>query len=262
MNNYIKELNLYGEYFRNKNIIITGAGTGYGRALSIAFLSYGSNVILIGRRESKLLETISLIEEDKLKNAIVLPLPCDITSSEEIKNTIQKVKNKFETVDILINCAAIPAKNDANLTEISEKRWDDMLNVNLKAQWLISKAVFPLMKNKIARMLFFTSGAGWADTNGYGLYNVSKTALNSLTASMAKEYEINFPTKIISINGINPGEAKTQMNKGSEISPYTICEMTFRILSTTKNIPNGKFFHRDGSYIRFCNMKEYEYEME
>jgi len=246
--------------FANETVVITGAGTGYGRALSIALLNSGANVVLIGRRKEKLVETINIVKNINSNNYLIAS--CDITDIQSIENTINKIKNKFESVDILLNCAALAAKKNAKLSSITEKRWDDMIDTNLKAQWIITKEVFKLMHNKIARVLFFTSGAGWANTNGYGLYNVSKAALNSLTISMAEEYRENYPTKIISINGINPGEANTEMNSGSKIEASVICEMVLKIISTKKNIPNGHFFHRNGNSIRFCDSREYQYVLE
>jgi len=251
-------INNKNQYFKNKVIVITGAGTGYGRELSIALLSYEANVILVGRRIKKLQETVKLANYSNNAMTVI----CDITKINQIKNLKKQIQNRYDNIDILINCAGIPAHGNASLSKISEQRWDDMIDTNLKAQWLISRELFSLMKNKIARILFFTSGAGWSDTSGHGLYNISKTALNSLTISMAKEYETLYPSQNISINAINPGEAKTQMNTKSNIKASIICDMVLKILSTTKNIPNGKFFHRDGKYIRFCDSKEYNYELE
>lgn len=189
-------------------------------------------------------------------------MECDITNIQDINYIKNKILTLYTSIDILINCAAISPNNNASLSVISEQRWDEMMNSNLKAQWLLSKELFPIMKNKIARILFFTSGAGWADTNLVGLYNISKAALNSLTVSMAKEYEINNPHQTISINAINPGQAKTEMNYESDISAFVICDMVFKILATVENIPNGKFFRRDGRYVSFCNTSEYEYELK
>jgi len=260
---YIHSLSQFANSFYNQNIIVTGAGSGYGMALSVALLHYGANVILLGREENKLLNTIEIAQSFELGKSIKPYVAlCDITNMQNIEESIEKIKVKFGSIDILINCAAIPAANDASLSTVSEERWDDMMSVNVRAQWLISKEVLKLMNNKIARVLFFTSGAGWADTDGYGLYNISKAALNSLTVSMAQEYQNKYALKKISINGINPGEAHSEMNSGSQISPFIVCNMVFKILSTKKNIPNGKFFHRDGRYIRFCDIKEYAYELE
>lgn len=250
-------------YFKGKQVVVTGAGTGFGRALVIALLVAGANVYLLGRRHEKLVETIKIAHKLTHKIGKAKCIKCDITDSHQLKSAIVNIQSSTTNIDILINCAAISASKKASLYDSQESRWDNMLNTNLKAQWAVSKEIFKLMENSnIARVLFFTSGAGWADTNGYGLYNISKAALNSLSMSMAKEYQERFPDKLISINCINPGEAKTEMNATSSISPYVICRMVLTILSTQKNIPNGCFFHRDGRHLRFCDAREYQYNLE
>lgn len=249
--------------FKDKKVVITGAGTGYGQALAVALLVAGAEVYLIGRRYEKLLETT------KISDALIgvtchhKCIKCDLTDVHQVDSVVSEIKSFTHNIDILINCAGVPASNNASLLNATPIRWDEMFNINLKAQWLVSKRLFELMQNsKIARILFFTSGAGWADTDGFGLYNISKAAVNSLSMSMAKEYQSKFPDKVISINCINPGEAKTEMNASSSISAYSICSMVLTLLSTEKNIPNGHFFHRDGRHLRFCDAREYPYTLE
>lgn len=249
--------------FKNKNIVITGAGTGYGQALAISFLLSNANVFLIGRRMKKLKKTIEMANKIKKIKSVAYPLVCDLTDAKAIELVIVAISSsKHQNIDILINCAAVAANNNALLSTIEESRWDTMININLKAQWLFTKNIFTLMTNQTKRVLFFTSGAAWANTYTYGLYNISKAALNSLSHSLAEEYKRIYPNNTISINCINPGEAKTEMNKESNISAFEICEMVFKILNTKKNIPNGCFFHRNGESIRFCNTKEYKLELE
>jgi len=248
--------------FQNKNIVITGAGTGYGQALSIAFLYAGANVYLLGRRFDKLQETIDLADGVQPLSSLAVPIQCDICQEIDIKKAVDAIAKTANSVDIVIHCAGIAAHDDGLLTLASSMRWDDMLTTNVKGQWLLAKHILPYMKGNSIRMLFFTSGAAWANTYGFALYNISKAALNSLTHSLAKECEVLYPTQIVSINGINPGEAKTEMNQGSDISAFEICPMVFKILSTQKNIPNGCFFHRDGSSLRFCDTREFLQELE
>ena len=249
-------------YFRDKQVVITGAGSGYGQALAVALLVAGANVYLLGRRYEKLVETTKISDAVVKNKCKYRCIKCDITDANQIESALSDIKSFTHTIDVLINCAGISASNNASLLDSTEMRWDEMFNINLKAQWLVSKKLFELMQNaSIARVLFFTSGAGWADTDGFGLYNVSKSAVNSLSMSMAKEYQNKFPDKLISINCINPGEARTEMNQGSKVSAYSICSMVLTLLSTQQNIPNGCFFHRDGRHLRFCDSREYQHSL-
>lgn len=108
------------------------------------------------------------------------------------------------------------------------------------------------------RVIFVTSEAGWAFTPGAGSYNMTKAALNNLSASMAAEYAESFPDIDIQMNALVPGEARTEMNQGSPYSPYTVVSMTLILLSHPKGGPNGRFFYRDGRHLQFAYAPQYE----
>jgi NAD(P)-dependent dehydrogenase (short-subunit alcohol dehydrogenase family) len=101
------------------------------------------------------------------------------------------------------------------------------------------------------RIVFITSEAGWAFTPGVGQYNISKAAINNLGASLAHECAARYPEADIQINILNPGEARTEMNQGSQRSPYTIVPMMLQLLSHPAGGPNGRFFHADGRHLSF-----------
>lgn len=259
----LSEERRYWHYFKGKRVVVTGAGTGYGQALSVALLRAGAEVFLLGRREDLLAKSVAMANKGGWGKGHGHCILCDIADVERIAIAVKKISATTKTVDMLINCAAVGASKDSDLLGVSSLRWDEVMDVNVKGQWLISKEVFNLMHHAtIARILFFSSGAGWANTVGCSLYNISKAALNSLSTSMAIEYQARFPGRKISINCINPGEARTEMNRSSSVSPDGICRMVFKILSTQENIPNGCFFHKDGGYLRFCDIREYEHELK
>lgn len=107
------------------------------------------------------------------------------------------------------------------------------------------------------RVLFMSSEAGWASSLGFGPYNVSKSAVNTLGASLAVECVAHFPTHDVQINVLVPGEARTEMNRGSTESPYSVVSMTLTLLSHPQGGPNGCFFHRDGRHLAFANSSAY-----
>ena len=90
------------------------------------------------------------------------------------------------------------------------------------------------------------------------MYNISKAALNSLGYSMAREYATHYPDIDIQMNIISPGEARTEMNQGSSVSPYSIVSIILLLLSHPKGGPNGKYFHRDGRHLKFAYSEPYE----
>jgi NAD(P)-dependent dehydrogenase (short-subunit alcohol dehydrogenase family) len=241
---------------------ITGAGTGYGRSIACALAAAGAQVFLTGRRIEKLQESIeeisSLFDVGTEKCYLI---PADITREEEILKTFNKIKNLCSGINGLINNAAIPSKPGSRypLRDDPVEYWDRIIATNVKAPWLLTRTIFPYMLTSgEVRVLFITSGAAWTDTLGLGMYNISKAALNSLGHSMAKEYAAAYPDADIQINTISPGEARTEMNQGSNISPYSIVSIVLLLLSHPKDGPNGRFFHSNGIHLQFCYTKPYE----
>lgn len=134
-----------------------------------------------------------------------------------------------------------------------------MFHVNVTAPWELSKIALPhMVKGGEIRILFLTSAAAWGFAAGFGQYNITKAALNSLGASLAEECIARYPKLDVQINVLDPGEAHTEMNQGSSTSPYSLASMALLLLSHPKGGPNGKFFHRDGRHLQFGYSRPYE----
>ncbi len=240
---------------------ITGAGTGYGRAMACALAMAGAKVFLTGRRLEKLKETIKELEDTfGVDGANCYPLRADITDEADIKRAVETIVENCNTLYGLINNAALPSKPGSRFPLMDDpvEYWDKIMSTNVRAPWLITKTVFPhMLKGGHVRVLFITSEAGWAGTPGFGMYNVSKAALNNLAYSMAEEYAARYPDIDIQMNVLSPGEARTEMNQGSNITPYAIVSMALILLSHPPEGPNGKFFHRDGRALEFCYSRPY-----
>lgn len=114
-----------------------------------------------------------------------------------------------------------------------------------------------MLRAAAPRVVFLTSEAGWASTSGFGHYNVSKAALNSLGASLAEECAARHPGADIQINVLDPGEARTEMNQSSSRSPFAAVPMTLLLLSHPPGGPNGRFFHADGRHLAFGHAAPY-----
>ena len=151
----------------------------------------------------------------------------------------------------LVYCSALPSAGFARpLQELPLARWDALLRTNVTGAWLAVRAAMPLMlRSRAARIILLSSEAGWASTPGFGPYNISKAALNSLGMSLAEEYAVSNPDADIQINVLVPGEARTEMNQGSAESPFTAVPMMLLLLSQPEGGPNGYFFHRDGRHL-------------
>ena len=233
---------------------VTGAGTGYGRAISLALAAAGAQTFITGRRIEKLEETKAEGRALGINVEFCHPVVADITSEAELASAVESIARHTGQLFGLINSAAVPQPNVSRypLSELSSECWRELIHTNVTAQWLTAKAAFPLLTlGDETRVLFLTSEAGWADTPGFGPYNTSKSALNTLGVSFAAECKARFPEKDIQINVLVPGEARTEMNQASVISPYSVVSMVLALLSHPPGGPNGHFFHRDGRHLSF-----------
>lgn len=246
---------------RGRSFWITGAGTGYGRCLTVALAAVGAQVFLTGRRKQKLEETLRKIERLGISSTACQVIPADITDAEQVKGACEVVMRSCNTLYGLVNNAALPSRGDIPkpLLQGSLADWEQIMKTNVTAPWLLTRSIFPhMVKGREVRVLLISSEAGWTFTSGFGPYNVSKAALNSLGGSMAAEFGVSYPNADIQINVLIPGEARTEMNQGSDESPYAVVNMALLLLSHSQGGPNGKFFHRDGRHYAFCSAMPYE----
>lgn len=248
-------------YLNEKSFWVTGAGTGYGRCIACGLAAAGARVFLTGRREEKLKESIQEIASLGIPAERCHIVTADLTLYEEITAAVTKVRSICGELHGLVNNAALPEHSQTGkpLQHNTPDRWDKMLATNVAAPWLLTREAFPMLAaGESVKVLFMTSEAGWAYTPGAGMYNVSKAALNSLCHTMAHEFASSYPDLDIQMNAVIPGEARTEMNYGSNINPYTIVSIILILLSHPGGGPNGKFFHRDGRHFSFAYSTPYD----
>lgn len=238
---------------------ITGAGTGFGRALAACLAAARAQVFLSGRRETKLRETLAHLQELQIPTQLCTVLPCDITDEASVDAATAAIRRVTPYLYGLINNAALPSPPiAAPLASLAPSAWRTLIETNVTGPWLVTRAALPLLAaGPSARVLFITSEAGWAFTPGFGPYNVSKAALNNLGASFAAECRQAHPDCDMQINVLVPGEARTEMNQGSTDSPYTLAHMALALLSHPPGGPTGCFFHRDGRHLPFAYAPPY-----
>ena len=240
---------------------ITGAGTGYGRAMAVALACAGAQVFLTGRRREKLEETCREARALGGNAERCIPVPADITLEDEVEAACRLIRDNCATLHGLLNNAAVSQNRQSPwpLQEDSPASWEKMFRTNVTAPWLVSRAILPhMISGGEVRIVFMTSEAGWAFTPGVGQYNITKAALNNLGASLAHECAARYPQGDIQINVLNPGEARTEMNQGSQRSPYTVVPMMLQLLSHPAGGPNGRFFHADGRHLSFTYAQGHE----
>lgn len=189
-----------------KVAVITGGGTGMGKATALLFAKEGANVTIFGRREEKLNEVKNEIKDKYGKDAIVVS--GDVASKDDARILIDKAVNSFNKIDILVNSAGIFMGTNFTDTQVSE--WDQVMDTNLKGVFLVTKEVIPhMLTNKGGSIINIASILGMVAIPNAPVYNSSKGGLVMFTKSIAVEYA----EQNIRVNCICPGLVATPMTK-------------------------------------------------
>jgi NAD(P)-dependent dehydrogenase (short-subunit alcohol dehydrogenase family) len=167
-----------------KTAIVTGAGTGVGRAVSTTLLKNGWNVVLVGRRQAMLDESLATGGEAAGRG---LAISCDVTKADEVDALFDKAVERFGRVDLLFNNAGLGFKS-ATVDEIPVEVWTDIVNVNLTGSFLCARAAFRVMKAQQpqgGRIINNGSISAHAPRPGSAPYTATKHAITGLTKSLA-----------------------------------------------------------------------------
>lgn len=180
---------------RPRTALVTGAGSGIGRATCLALARAGMRVVLAGRRR----EALEAVAQEAGGMTV---LPCDVTTEQGVAALAQSVA---EGLDLLVHSAAIYSAD--RLAGGPGPAWDAMLNVNLRAPLRLSAACLPGLRRRAGMIVFINSSAGLEGTQAPGLYALSKTGLRA--AANALRQEVN-PLGI-RVLSIFPGRTDTPM---------------------------------------------------
>jgi len=189
--------------FKGKRIIVTGGGSGIGKATAEAFLREGARVAVfdISEKGGK-----KVIAELKKKGYDPLLFVGDVSISSDVKRMVKGAVSKMGGVDILFNNAGILV--EGSVENVSEKDWDRIMAVNVKGVFLMSKEVVPIMlKKKKGVIVNNASCSGLVGDRNAIAYNTSKGAVVLLTKCLALDYAL----KNIRANCVCPGEIETPM---------------------------------------------------
>jgi NAD(P)-dependent dehydrogenase (short-subunit alcohol dehydrogenase family) len=185
---------------KDKTAIITGGGSGIGLATARAFCKEGAKVVLFGRQKDKLVSAANELGDS------VLTIQGDMTHNDDLDHLINKTLNNFKGIDILVNSAGL--FNGAPLHEISDSQWDEMMDINIRSVFQLTRRILPTMiAQKNGSIVHISSIAGLIALPGVAAYNVSKGALNQFSRSIAVEYG----SYGIRSNSICPGLIETDM---------------------------------------------------
>ena len=228
-----------------KLALITGGARGIGREIAMFFANEGANIAICDVNLEDAQKTAKEIEDLGRQS---LAFKADVTSSSQVQDMADKILDKFNKIDILINNAGITKDN--LLLRMSEEEWDKVIAVNLKGTFVCTKIVSRVMlKQRSGKIVNLASIIGIMGNAGQANYAASKAGIIGFTKSVAKE----LASRNICVNAIAPGFIKTDMTAKlpEEIQKRMLSMIPLARFGEAKDVANLALFlsSESSSYI-------------
>ncbi len=185
--------------------VITGASSGLGKQMAQAFAKQGADIAIVARRIERLEELKKELEKENIK---VLPVKCDVTSTEEINNAANQIEKEFGKVDILVNCAG--SSKDKGVLDMTDDEWSFTIDTDLTSVFKMTRAFTNIMKkNNYGRVINIASMYGLVGNTEIPTiaYHSSKGGVVNFTRAAAAE----LAKYNITVNCICPGYFYTEL---------------------------------------------------
>lgn len=190
-----------------KKALVTGASRGIGRGIALVLATQGADVAV--NYHSNLKEAEKVVEEIKRMGQDAFPVQGDVSNSKQVKKMFEVIKQKWDHLNILVNNAGVVQFTP--FKELTEEEWDQIIDVNLKGQFLCSQQAAKLMEkgDRIINIASIASGGVGVGFANISHYTASKGGVVALTENMALDLAGNG----INVNAIAPGVIETDMTK-------------------------------------------------
>jgi 3-oxoacyl-[acyl-carrier protein] reductase len=216
----------------DKTAIVTGGSLGIGKAVALKLAECGANVAVI---DLKYEEAQRVAETIQSSGGNGFAIQANVTGYDNACNAVEKIREKYHGVDILINNAGI--NRDGVIWKMSEDQWDEVIDVNLKGFFNYIRAVAPLFREqKSGKIVNITSINGLRGKFGQANYTASKAGIIGLTKTVARElgkYGVN-------VNAVAPGLIETDMVKDAPESVRTMAlqEIVLKRIGQPEDVAN------------------------
>ncbi|AUI86448.1 YciK family oxidoreductase [Vibrio azureus] len=192
-----------------KVILVTGAGNGIGRQASLSYAEHGATVILLGRNVKNLESIYDEIESLGYPKPAIVPLDLKGASKQHYLDMADTIEGQFGQLDGLLHNAGV-LSSLCPFEQINEEDYDDIMQINVKSEVLMTQAFLPLLRQSQAgRIIFTSSTVGHSGRAFWGPYAISKFAVEGMMQVLADELS-DTP---IRVNAINPGGTRTRMRE-------------------------------------------------
>lgn len=251
-----------------KTAIVTGGGSGIGRAISKLFAKQGAEVHILDFDENG---ATNVINEINAENGNARAAKCDVSNQQQVTDIVRSITSKNKTVDILVNNAGVA--HIGNIEGTSEEDFTRLFNVNVKGVYNLLHAVIPFMKEKGGAILNMASIASSVGIPDRFAYSMTKGAVIGMTLSTAKDY-INYKIRCNCISPARvhtpfvdgfiaknyPGKEKEMFEKLSKTQPIgrmaepgEIAYLVLYLCSDEASFITGSDYPIDGGFIKLNN---------
>jgi 3-oxoacyl-[acyl-carrier protein] reductase len=221
-----------------KAAIITGGGSGIGRGVALALAQAGAHVVVCGRRQQPLSETVQAIHQ---QGGQALAVQADVSQEADVERLVRTALQAFGTLDILVNNAGISGGAPIHAHEFQD--WERVMATNLRGPFLMARAVLPTMRaRRSGHIINISSESGLEYYPGDGAYGVTKHALNAMGEYIQRENQ----DYNIRVNTICPGMVVSEMTQDSPgldhekcLYPEDIADLVVWLLTRRPNIKIG-----------------------
>lgn len=207
--------------FEGQVAVITGGADGLGLGIAERIASEGGSIALFDINEKKLNFAVTTLEKHTTKAE---GYKVDVSSEQQVQNSIQAVVSNFGKIDIMVNSAGIVGPTSTKITEYPVEEYDNIYAINLRGSFLMTKyAIKEMERNNYGRILLIASIAGKEGNPFMAGYSSMKAGVIGLVKGIGKEYAQTG----ITVNGLAPAVIKTAMNENT--APDQLAYMTAKI---------------------------------
>lgn len=198
------------ELFKGRVILVTGAGSGVGRAISLAYARFGATVVLLGKTLKELEYVYDEIEDAGYPTPAIYPLNMEGATGKDYQNMADTFAEKLGGLDgIVLNAGWLPAFMP--FKEYDVETWSKTISVNLHANFLIAQTCLPLLEASDDPAIIFSAHDSLRAYNG--AFGIAKAGTQAMMDILADEYDLD--ENFIRINSIDTGPLRTQMRKSN-----------------------------------------------
>ena len=223
-------------HFKGKKALITGAGSGIGKALALMMADLGADILVndISRENG-----LSTVDEIKAKGRKAVFSGANVVQEDEVVQLFQMIEDAFGSIDILVNNAGIT--KDGLLMDMTLDQWDQVMDVNLRGVFLCSKYAAKMMSaQNQGKIVNLSSASGLMGNVGQVNYAASKGGVVAMTKTLAKElarFNIN-------VNAVAPGYIRTPMTEKvpEKVENFLLSQIPLRRAGEAREVANAIAF--------------------